>query len=748
MRVVLGRAVAAAAAAAVAAAAAAASVAPAATAGAAAAAAASIPFPSLPPGPVVGRFHTLSALRCWLHPPLSGGASPDPHAVASPAGGGGTGWVLRANDSAPPVFVPYAPGTCAAPLADAEQLEFLAAPAEADIAAPRGRAAILPSTNVTSGGDVAAEYEWAGNLVYASAAIGATLHPPAAGEVASEWFRPHPCGGARRRPGQGLVCEDEVARLLTLHRNQQVGDVKRHAGLFDVLSVTRISAGFALDEGPTVVAAWDVVSSASSTDAPSLLMYTPRTGQTRPVLVGEAALLSLGRGIIADPSWLGGSFPGGLNARVELDHGRRGGGLRTVSWSLGDGAGVANASLWLQLVATVFCKPPLASFVFDSGLCTGVVSPPQSRRTAVTAGGQRVASEIGLGAGGFANELDIWAQWSVVPAAQQSSAPVCPSFDWVGINMTLQQPIWLLGRKSREIHATGPGSEAEVALAGRLSTCAFQTYKDREFRTRAHATTDILVAALSQTYRRDLFKQEPPDDPVTNAELMLAVLVVVPESAGVLLLLLKRRREPQQRLRWSWRRVLVLMLAAVAGGVALVAIGYVDQQERAGHAWRAATVRLETRLPANETESYSRHSAFGRPVVMTESLFIISRTGYRPRLTRKLLAATSALYAVLVLLVLLRLAAAVVWRSQAEHDAIGENGVEGADGRRPRPGKLLASWRRRLARQPRTLGRRWRSRAPAADGPAAAGPPAPVDRAGTLVSTDSVLAVLAVNVAT
>lgn len=329
MRAVHGRAVAAAAVAAVATAAAAASPAAAAVA-AGAAAASSIPFPSPPPGPEVGRFHTLPALRCWLHPPRSDGASPDPRAVASPAAGGSTGWVLRANDSAPPVCVPYAPGTCASPLADTEQLEYLAAPAEADIPAPRGWEAFLSSTNVTSGGDVAAEFEWAGNPVHAFASIAATLHRPAAGEVASEWFRPHPCGGARKRPGQGLVCEDEVARLLTLHRNQRFGQVKRHAGLFDVLSMTRMTDGMALDEHPTVVAPWDAVSTASSAELPSLLMYTPRTGQTRPVLVGEAALLSLGCGIMVDPSWLGDSFPGGLNARVEFEYGRRGGALRTT----------------------------------------------------------------------------------------------------------------------------------------------------------------------------------------------------------------------------------------------------------------------------------------------------------------------------------------------------------------------------------------------------------------------------------
>lgn len=360
-----------------------------------------------------------------------------------------------------------------------------------------------------------------------------------------------------------------------------------------------------------------------------------------------------------------------------------------------------------------------------------------------------MASEIGLGAGGLVNELDSSAHWQVEPPARLPAAPACPSFDWVGINMTLRQPIWLLGRKDREIHATGPGSEAEMALDGRLSTSAFPTYNDRDALTSAHATTDILVAALSQTYRRDLFKQKPPDDPVTDAELLLAVLVVVPESACLVLLLLKRRSEPQQRLRWSWRRVMVLMLAAVAGGVALVAIGYLDQQERVGHEWRAATVRLETRLPANETETYGRRSAFGRPVTLTESLFMISRTGYRPHLARKLLVVTSVLYAVLVFLVLLRLAAAVVWRPRADHDAVGEHDVEGADRRRTlRPGRLLASWRRRLARQPRALGRRWRARASAPDGPAAAVAPAPANGVGAPGSCDSVLTVLEVNVAT
>lgn len=70
-------------------------------------------------------------------------------------------------------------------------------------------------------------------------------------------------------------------------------------------------------------------------------------------------------------------------------------------------------------------------------------------------------------------------------------------------------------------------------------------------------------------------------------------------------------------------------------------MGYLDQPEQAGHAWRAAVVRHSRSIPANRTEELSEHVAdrdyCGRVTVDAETLLIVARTGYRPRLTRLLL---------------------------------------------------------------------------------------------------------------
>lgn len=65
-------------------------------------------FPSPPPGvPRVGRFHALPSLQCRLHPGAAGGASPDHDVVAAPAAASpGSSWMLHANDTTAPVFIP------------------------------------------------------------------------------------------------------------------------------------------------------------------------------------------------------------------------------------------------------------------------------------------------------------------------------------------------------------------------------------------------------------------------------------------------------------------------------------------------------------------------------------------------------------------------------------------------------------------------------------------------------------------
>eukprot|EP00170_Pyropia_yezoensis_P008585 contig_36232_g8616 len=337
-----------------------------------------------------------------------------------------------------------------------------------------------------------------------------------------------------------LVCEEEVARLLTLHRNQWMGGVQRQRGQFDVLSVMRVTAGVALDGDGFVVGAVDMVSAASGT-SPTLpvVTLTPRDngGAPRAVLAGEAALLSLGRGVLADPSWLGASFPGTINASVVLDGWHDGTGQPMRRWSLRHGTPATNASRWLQGVATILCSSPSASFVTDSGYCDGVRQRQPARRAPLRAGGHPVAASLGLGDGHHAGWSETGLLWKVNRPDVPVTAPACPpSFARVTRDTTQpRQPLWLLGRGDRELHATGRAAGTEAGLARRLSSCALNGTASALPFVPLVVDDSALTAQLAQRYRRDIFQVDPPADPISDAELILAVLVVVPEAAGLLL---------------------------------------------------------------------------------------------------------------------------------------------------------------------------------------------------------------------
>lgn len=86
------------------------------------------------------------------------------------------------------------------------------------------------------------------------------------------------------------------------------------------------------------------------------------------------------------------------------------------------------------------------------------------------------------------------------------------------------------------------------------------------------------MVQMSQGFRRprDLFRVDPPVDPVTNDGLVLAVLVVVPEAVALLSLLLEGCGPPHHQLRCRWRTGLTKALVVVAGAVALVGFAYRD----------------------------------------------------------------------------------------------------------------------------------------------------------------------------
>lgn len=374
------------------------------------------------------------------------------------------------------------------------------------------------------------------------------------------------------------------------------------------------------------------------------------SGVIRPVLSGEEALLSLGRAVVADPSWIGPSFPGGLTASVTLGVWRDGVPRRGTKWRL-FGIRDPDASRWLQEMAVVLCQPPSTSFVRENGLCSGVKPPPPSSLAAARAGGRRVAEVVGLGAAHSVRATEMSLRWRISRTAQPApSSPCPPSFGKLNGAMTLQQPIWLLGRGSRELHVTGPRSEAELALAARLSSCYFnETRNDLMDYTYSLREMEALTYDLSQRYQRSFFRKDPPAPPTTNVELLLAVIVVVPEAFAVLLLLLQRRgaatrRSPQHE-------ALALVVVVAAGAVALLGVGFLDKQEQDGHAWRAATVQRTTRIPVNATEHARITPTLihyeGRYVFFSEVLFVTARTGYRTHLTRALLVSTAVVYAAL-----------------------------------------------------------------------------------------------------
>lgn len=635
-------------------------------------------FPSPSHSPPVGRFHALPSLQCRVHPTTAGGASPDPNAVHNPYGGEGTGWAMNAKRT-DAVIIPYGSGTCASPLNDVFQLAVAANFDQMALKWNISRDVEMPPREADAGG----AFMWVGNAFDARMSWRAMLGSVSEGRLRSHFFRKLDC--AERPTQSALVCEDEIVRLLSLHRNQVAGGMQRQRGLYDVLTVERATDGVVIDSDGKVVAAVDRVSNAAGIGRSrhvAVLLYETRNGDKRPVLAGEAAPLSLGRAVLADPSWLGRSRGLELTASVELEVGRGENTEERVTWSLSPGTPTSNSSAWLQEVAKIMCTAPMSSFVVDGGYCDGVKERLSAdQRLPLLAGGSPVLAAQGLSGGHFADWSETRLAWHIASSNESVTPAPCES---LANDTPALQPNWLLGRGDREIHAT---STAERELASNLSLCAFHgTRWDLTF---ANMEVDgvALTSRLSQEFRRDIFGVDPPADPASDASLLLAVLVVVPEAAVIVQLLLRRHVPPllrprlRPRPRWYWREGASLAVAIAAGAVALVGVGFVDRQEQLGNAWRAAAVRHSRRIPANQSEHLTSSSVdySGRIVYDSETLIVIARTGYRPGLTRWLLIGSIVAFAMLTVGVLLRSAVAAWQLKRLDGDAAADSRISAAE---------------------------------------------------------------------
>ena len=518
---------------------------------------------------------------------------------------------------------------------------------------------------------------------------------------------------ARHHDGgrQRLVHEDTITRLLTLQRNSISGAVHRRVGAYDVLAVSRVTVGYCRLKNCTDASAVNVLGSRyrdyyNKTHLP-LLTHTDDSGVQKTISIVDEDLLSLGRAAVADPSWFGGdndswALRAGFNlyASTRLDETGR---MQRVVDPLGprwcrhcvvdmahpSSATKAYTAKWLQAVAYVFCRPPLSSFVAGDGyqLC----GQPEGRadpHVAATAGGTAVQAHD--------------AEWTFDPdqragrpdrPAQPGATPLPPcafpdDSAAGGIDWPRDRPAWLLGRGSREVN---PASADEVALAQSIAACAhplgakrFVELRRIKWSPAARYGPAIGVAeSLSHRFDGAVWGVEPPDDPTSATNLILALSVVVPAALALVTVLMTGRS-------WSKRDVAALVLVFVAGLVSSAGLVGLAVVEARAQAWRGASLRneLAVRIHENGNTPVMRHLTH-MPLYRVETLYLAARTGYRLNLIVSL--ASVVLSAYVVLFAAVTCCAAYRWRRpkkgeparprtpRSPRDRLGGGGVVASD---------------------------------------------------------------------
>ncbi|KAK1864521.1 hypothetical protein I4F81_007067 [Pyropia yezoensis] len=145
---------------------------------------------------------------------------------------------------------------------------------------------------------------------------------------------------------------------------------------------------------------------------------------------------------------------------------------------------------------------------------------------------------------------------------------------------------------------------------------------------------------LSQRYDRSVWGAEPPAEPASDSDLVLAFIVVVPEGVALASLLLATR---------DWRRAdgVAVVLTFVAGLVSTAGLVALTVEEAAGRAWRGASLREEfaATFPAGVPLPPMARPLTGVPLYRVETLFLAARLGYRVPLLTGLTAAVAGVYA-------------------------------------------------------------------------------------------------------
>ncbi|GAB0497708.1 hypothetical protein MMPV_009045 [Pyropia vietnamensis] len=486
-------------------------------------------------------------------------------------------------------------------------------------------------------------------------------------------------------PNTQLLQEDSVLRMLTLQRNSISGMILRLAGLYDVLSVSRVTVGMCQTRTCEDLSAVNVIGSRkgdyyNETHLP-LLTYTDGSGVATPVSMADEDLLSLGRAVVVDPTWLdpAGSVPESataadswasragftLNARDRMERAK---GPPIVTdplgpewnphsmWDPANRSSTARAGRekWLQAVAHTFCQPPASSFVVTDRdrLCHG---------NGVERGGGALAVDTphkrAIHTAFWTWDPDHWLLHSKgrPDQARSSDLPPC-AFSNTARNWSVTDPVvrpaWLAGHSSREVN---PRSASEVALARSINPCAHPLAAQFDEAAAAlnvkelprimwspdarYALTRDATRLLAEHYDRSTWGVAPPPDPASASAIILAVIVVLPEAIAIVAMLLSTRR-------WETRDLTALAIISMGGLLSTVGLVWLTMEEAAGARWRGTSMRdeLTAILPGWDEAAEVYRSLSGASLVRVQTLFLSSRRGYRVELLAGLTSAVGVAY--------------------------------------------------------------------------------------------------------
>jgi len=514
---------------------------------------------------------------------------------------------------------------------------------------------------------------------------------------------------------QLVADEAMVFAALTMGRNVLHGSVHRQVGVYDLVAASVQRLGICADERCNAVIAIDTTRPSapntrcrndsatdvsggtsrgsgsagpecSTTNVPIITHMGP-DGVERPVHIASFDLLTLGRGMLASPSWfkraatpfhLGGKLTmqgPSLSVPIESNTGLLSiqDGVESVEWDLNgttlggslttdsDSLPVSSRSTpFLAHVATVFCAGKLRSFLASSSACDGV--RPWGRVHRPSPSVEIEGNIMDAGAWTGVGKVD----WTVTPTRSTTTATgdartTDPALTYVRPPWTTEElplntaealrgfegpstqvtPLELVGRPYREVN---PSSTVEGRLAASLFqrqlvlpslvSDAHSSAGELDFDAAVIAASTAAIGRerarefdrLSHAYDRRVFQEEHPASPVSAADLILATIVVVPELGALLALLLTTGRWGRSALM-GFGTIIVLGAVSVAGVIALAS------QEAAGAAWRARSSRTATHaiFPAGyPVNQYGEHILTGTLVVIDKSFMLLAPTVYKP----------------------------------------------------------------------------------------------------------------------